>query len=41
VGNLLFVGNMDTNRGDRCRSENNPCGTVGKIRYRNFRWGER
>jgi hypothetical protein len=39
IGNLLFVGNMDRNTGERCRGENDPCGLVGKVRYRNFRWG--
>ena len=39
IGNLLSVGNMDTNRGDRCRGDHDPCGLLGKVRYRNFQWG--
>jgi hypothetical protein len=39
IGNILLVGNMDTNRGERCEGENDPCGLVGKVRFRNFSWG--
>ena len=39
IGNLLFIGNMDRNYGDRCRGENDPCGLLGQVRYRNFRFG--
>ncbi|MGD8396668.1 MAG: hypothetical protein PVF43_14460, partial [Candidatus Eiseniibacteriota bacterium] len=41
VGNLLFIGNMDRNSGDRCTGENDPCGLLGEVRFRNFRWGTR
>jgi hypothetical protein len=39
IGNILFVGNIDTNRGERCDGEHDPCGLIGKVRFRNFRWG--
>jgi hypothetical protein len=40
LGNLLVVGNMDRNSGERCVGyPRDPCGTLGKIRYRGFQWG--
>jgi hypothetical protein len=39
IGNLIFVGNMDRNYGERCRGDDDPCGLLGKVRYRNVRVG--
>jgi hypothetical protein len=41
IGNLLFVGNMDRNSGERCVGANDPCGLLGEVRFRDFRWGTR
>jgi hypothetical protein len=39
IGNLLVVGNMDTNRGARCRGDHDPCGLIGRVGYRNLSFG--
>lgn len=40
IGNELVVGNMDTNRGSRCRGDHDPCGLTGRVRYRNLSYGQ-
>jgi hypothetical protein len=41
IGNMIVVGNMDKNYGDRCRGDNDPCGLLGVVRYRSIRWENR